>query len=111
MWESSSKPTTIKNTNGAQTASSNATAPICFKVERSETGFENLLLEPESGLIKPNASFKTIVTAMKTKVLASKLFNQSDLNPALQYPFKGTSDFFDALVIVSNDNLFAVQRG
>lgn len=48
---------------------------------------------------------------MKTKVLASKLFNQSDLNPALQYPFKGTSDFFDALVIVSNDNLFAVQRG
>ena len=52
---------------------------------------------------------------MKTKVLARQVFcelvNQSDLNSALQYPFKGTSDFFDALVIIPNDNLFAVQSG
>jgi hypothetical protein len=33
---------------------------MCFKVERSETGFENLVMEPESGLIKPNASFKRV---------------------------------------------------
>ena len=36
------------------------TAPMCFKVERSETGFENLVIEPESGLIKPKASFKSV---------------------------------------------------
>lgn len=36
------------------------TAPMCFKVERSETGFENLVIEPESGLIKPNVIFKSV---------------------------------------------------
>ena len=86
-----------------------------FKVERSETGFENLVMVPDAGLIKPNGRFKIIITLMKTKVLVSyffgDLFNQSDLNPALQYPFKGTPDFFDALVIIPNDNLFTIQRG
>jgi hypothetical protein len=36
------------------------TAPMCFKVERSETGFENLVMDPESGLIKPSAIFKSV---------------------------------------------------
>jgi hypothetical protein len=46
------------------------TASICFKVERSETGFENLVMEPESGLIKPKASFKISLNPEEIKFLA-----------------------------------------
>ena len=115
MLENSIKPTTIKNTKGDkgkrgilkqhQYASRLNDLKLVLKLcNGTRVGLDQTQRKVQDNLkLKGNQVFLS-------DSYFSDLFNQSDLNPALQYPFKGTSDFFDALVIIPNDNLFAVQR-